>query len=353
HELTDNTNNQKVKLTTINNCGSAALRIHFSAAPSLLHNEDHTRPRKYPFVNMRLADHKMLDTIEGRHSCRICHRSRKFFCYSCYIPVGELENHLPRVELPVHIDIIKHKKEIDGKSTAVHAAVLAPAHVRIYTYPDIPDYREESGVVLIFPSSKSLTVAQLFERNVQLKIEDNYGLPKGHHMGTMLRHRMDEVLHEENTALSGRKYTYDNLPIRRAVFIDSTWNQSRGIYADTRIRGLRTLVLQNRLSQFWRHQRGSPRWYLATIEAIHQFLLEVHVNAWGLNRNYRGLDNLEITEGFHQLAAPLSVSAEDLVDREAPYNGHYDNLLYFFANMYDLIHKYYDHNELISYRRPI
>ncbi|XP_017008653.2 tRNA-uridine aminocarboxypropyltransferase 1 [Drosophila takahashii] len=311
------------------------------------------RARKYPFVNMRISDHSILDTIEGRHNCRLCNRSRKFFCYSCYIPVGELEDLLPRLALPLQIDIIKHKKEIDGKSSAVHAAVLAPEHVRIHTFPDIPDYREETGVVLIFPSATALTVPQLFERNVQLQIGDNYGLPKGHHMGTMLRRRMDEVEIEEHPK-TPKTWTLDNLPIRRAVFIDSTWNQSRGIYADERIRGLRTVVLQNRLSQFWRHQRGSPRWYLATIEAIHQFLLEVHINAWGLNSGYRGLDNLEITEGFHQLAAPLKIDAsiED-VDRLSPYNGQYDNLLFFFANMYDLIHKYYDHNDLISYRRPI
>ncbi|KAH8267713.1 hypothetical protein KR026_004086 [Drosophila bipectinata] len=317
------------------------------------------RPRKYPFEKMRISDHSILDTIEGRHNCRICHRSRKFFCYNCHIPVGDLEQLLPRVLLPIKIDIIKHKKEIDGKSTAVHAAVLAPEHVRIHTFPDIPDYRDEPGVVLIFPSAKALTVPQLFERNVQLQIGDNYGLPHGHHMGTLLRRRMDEIEipGQDQEAPNKRSWDLENLPIRRAVFIDSTWNQSRGIYADERIRGLRTVVLQNRLSQFWRHQRGSPRWYLATIEAIHQFLLEVHVNAWGLNSNYRGLDNLEITEGFHQLAAPLKVQAvegdEDLVSRMSPYNGQYDNLLFFFANMYDLIHKYYDHNDLISYRRPI
>ncbi|EDW14815.1 tRNA-uridine aminocarboxypropyltransferase 1 [Drosophila mojavensis] len=312
------------------------------------------KPRKYPFVNMRIADNSVLDTIEGRHSCRHCNRSRKFFCYNCYVPVGKLVNLLPLVELPLQIDIIKHKKEIDGKSTAAHAAVLAPHNVRIHTYPDIPDYRQEDGVVLIFPSATSLTVPQLFERDVRLNIDDNYGLPKGHHMGTMLRRRMDEIVGETEVTQSPRCYTFGNLPVRRAVFIDSTWNQSRSIYADERVRALRAVVLQNRLSQFWRHQRGSPRWYLATIEAIHQFVLEMHVNAWGLNAAYRGLDNLEITEGFHQLAAPLTVVAPaDCEEPESPYNGQYDNLLYFFANMYDLIHKYYDHNDLISYRRPI
>ncbi|XP_023178022.1 DTW domain-containing protein 1 [Drosophila hydei] len=312
------------------------------------------KPRKYPFVNMRIADNSVLDTIEGRHNCRHCNRSRKFFCYNCYVPVGELANLLPMVQLPLQIDIIKHKKEIDGKSTAAHAAVLAPHNVRIHTYPDIPDYSQEDGVVLIFPSATSLTVPQLFARDVHLNIDDNYGLPKGHHMGTMLRRRMDEIVGEMELEQTSKCYTFGNLPVRRAVFIDSTWNQSRGIYADHRVRALRTVVLQNRLSQFWRHQRGSPRWYLATIEAIHQFLLEMHVNAWGLNASYRGLDNLEITEGFHQLSAPLTVAAPaDCEQLESPYNGQYDNLLYFFANMYDLIHKYYDHNDLISYRRPI
>lgn len=315
-----------------------------------------TRPRKYPFVNMCIADHTILDTIEGRHICTECNRSRKFFCYNCYIPVGNLDEIIPKVQIPVHIDIIKHKKEIDGKSTAIHAAILAKERVRIFTYPDIPDYAQEGdGVVLIFPSSKSLTVPQLFDRKIRLKTEGNYGMPEGHNIGTMLRRRIEEVNEEENTSrnyANQPQWTFEDLPVKRAVFIDSTWNQSRGIYKDPRVRCLKAVILQNRFSQFWRHQRGSPRWYLATIEAIHQFLLEVHVNAWGLNRNYLGLDNLEIGQGFYNTARLVDDETLNLT-REASYNGHYDNLLYFFANMYDLIHKYYDHNELKSYRRPI
>ena len=38
------------------------------------------------------------------------------------------------------VDIIKHPNEVDGKSTAVQAATLAPGHVTIYTYPTIPEY---------------------------------------------------------------------------------------------------------------------------------------------------------------------------------------------------------------------
>ena len=32
-----------------------------------------------------------------------------------------------------------------------------------------------------------------------------------------------------------------SLPVTRAVFIDSTWNQSRGIYKDQRLRGKESL----------------------------------------------------------------------------------------------------------------
>ena len=35
---------------------------------------------------------------------------------------------------------MKHPGEIEGKSTAVHAKLLAPDHVNIHIYPDIPDY---------------------------------------------------------------------------------------------------------------------------------------------------------------------------------------------------------------------
>lgn len=52
---------------------------------------------------------------------------------------------LSLLQLPLKIDIIKHPNEKDGKSTAIHAAILAPAYVSIYTYPDIPNYDDEAG----------------------------------------------------------------------------------------------------------------------------------------------------------------------------------------------------------------
>ena len=46
------------------------------------------------------------------------------------------------------VDIIKHPAEVDGKSTAVHARLLAPDYVTIYTYPNIPHFENKEKVIL-------------------------------------------------------------------------------------------------------------------------------------------------------------------------------------------------------------
>lgn len=254
-------------------------------------------------------------------------------------------------QLPISIDIIKHKNEIDGKSTAAHAAILAPNYVTVYEYPMIPDYSKEDGVVLIFPSHKSTNVHALFSHNVQL---NSCELPKGHNMGTLLKRIAVECRTVDENSLDNDNISYE-LPIKKAVFIDSTWNQSRSIYKDDKISSLRCVVLQNRLSQFWRHQKGSPRWYLATIEAMHQFLIELHINAWGLDENYTGFENLGLNMSAicdkHAGNTMMHTDGVSLVN--PPYNGQYDNLLFFFTHMYKLIHSYYDHNKLKAYKRPI
>lgn len=53
-------------------------------------------------------------------------------------------------QLPVKIDIIKHPHETDGKSTAVHAKLIAPDDVTVYTYPCIPEYENERDYVRFF-----------------------------------------------------------------------------------------------------------------------------------------------------------------------------------------------------------
>ncbi|XP_026466625.1 DTW domain-containing protein 1-like [Ctenocephalides felis] len=290
-----------------------------------------------PFYGMKIDDASILNRLEGRSPCPKCGKSRKYFCYTCYVPVKELEGLIPKLKLPLKIDIIKHKREIDGKSTAIHAAILASNDVQIYTYPDIPNYTEEEKTVLIFPSATSVPISDIFNDNYKKRNPDE-GLQKGYHYGTMLRSPIFETITDKN------QQSMSELPITKAVFIDSTWSQSRGIYQDYRIQKLKCVVLQNRISQFWRYQKGSPRWYLATIEAIHQFLLELHILMWGVSDKYLGLQNLGLGTKLEHY------SKQDVIDN---YTGQYDNLLFFFKHMYDIIHKLYEHDALKSYKRPI
>lgn len=42
---------------------------------------------------------KLLNDIKERTACPKCHKSRKFFCYTCYVPVSVVENIIPKVKV--------------------------------------------------------------------------------------------------------------------------------------------------------------------------------------------------------------------------------------------------------------
>lgn len=52
-----------------------------------------------PFKNLIIADNDFLNQIKERSPCSKCRKSRKFFCYTCYIPVDKLDGLLPNVEV--------------------------------------------------------------------------------------------------------------------------------------------------------------------------------------------------------------------------------------------------------------
>lgn len=237
-----------------------------------------------------------------------------------------------------------------GKSTSPHATILAPDDATIYIYPDIPDYSKEEGeVVLVFPASKSVSISSLFKGN-KIDYKENHGLTPGYTIPTLLTRNLNEVIDQERSGSdqTTKKYTLDNLPFKRVVFIDSTWKQCRGIYKDPRVSSLKSCVIQNRVTKFWRHQKGSPIWYLSTIEAIHSFLLEFHINAWGISKKYyeTSLADLQLDAGFIQPSQIIEDEGKDAEldegkDAESlctPYSGQYDNLLFYFAFLHTLIH---------------
>lgn len=244
-----------------------------------------------PFSHLHLHSFSPLTALQGRSKCSQCNASRKFFCYTCFTPVKELEGKLPEIELPVQIDIIKHPLELDGKSTAIHALVLAPKQVNLFTYPCIPEYEDSSKVLLVYPSENSRTLQKVLDdarkrnKDAKSKLEEN-----GDSSNTPPAKR---IRMESNVSL----------PFERVIFIDSTWSQSKKIFYDERLKDLPCVILPEKKTYFWRTQ-DKDDYYLATIEAIYYFLVELHT-----------------------------------LSSDTPYRGHLDNLMYFFVYMYQMVKK--------------
>ncbi|XP_067942275.1 tRNA-uridine aminocarboxypropyltransferase 1-like [Watersipora subatra] len=238
------------------------------------------------FAQLKMADATVLDAAEEKVDCSNCGRRRRYFCYACRNYVNGLEKVMPTVKLPIKIIIIKHRQELDSKSTAIHAALLAPDDCQIYTFPNIPACHPEKDLV-IFPSKDSMTVDEWAKRVAVAKLAADVTISK---QGYAAGH-------------SGH-----------VIFIDSTWNQIHPIINSPQLSALPKIALKNYETQFWR-PNGSRRdaSCLATIEAVYYFLREYH-------SIYLGLE----------------------------YKGEYDNLLMIFKYMYLKIRDYHDGGDYLK-----
>jgi hypothetical protein len=52
-----------------------------------------------PFKDLKMENWMMLEDINERQLCTTCKKSRKYFCYNCYIPVQSLQGHVPKVKV--------------------------------------------------------------------------------------------------------------------------------------------------------------------------------------------------------------------------------------------------------------
>ncbi|XP_020833891.1 tRNA-uridine aminocarboxypropyltransferase 1 isoform X1 [Phascolarctos cinereus] len=260
--------------------------------------------KEEPLQNLCLASQEVLQKAQqsGRAKCLKCGGSRMFYCYTCYVPVETVPiEQIPVVKLPLKIDIIKHPHETDGKSTAAHAKLLAPEDVNLYTYPCIPEYEERKHeIVLVFPGPNSVSVEDI-SLHLHKHIPSNALDSNKNDSSDKLPNKRQKMEVEENgDAEDGNKR--DGNLLKKVVFIDSTWNQTHKIITDERLQGLLQVELKTRKTCFWRHQKGKPDTFLSTIEAIYYFLVDYHT----------------------------AVLKEK-------YKGQYDNLMFFYSFMYQLI----------------
>lgn len=57
------------------------------------------REHRNPFQYMKMDDNSFLNDVDGRSPCPKCFKSRKFFCYTCYVPTKSVGPLLPVVKV--------------------------------------------------------------------------------------------------------------------------------------------------------------------------------------------------------------------------------------------------------------
>nr|XP_036878061.1 tRNA-uridine aminocarboxypropyltransferase 1 isoform X2 [Manis javanica] len=149
-------------------------------------------------------------------------------------------------------------------------------------------------VALVFPGPKSVSVKDI-SFHLQKRIQNNVRCKTDDPDKPSIKRKKTE---ERDLNDSKCKDT----TLKKIIFIDSTWNQTNKIFTDERLQGLLQVELKTRKTCFWRHQKGKPDTFLSTIEAIYYFLVDYHT---------------------------------DILKEK--YKGQYDNLLFFYSFMYQLI----------------
>ncbi|KFH62761.1 hypothetical protein MVEG_11287 [Podila verticillata NRRL 6337] len=259
------------------------------------------RPHTFssPFADFQITDTSILDRVPKAH-CPKCHRNSRYFCYKCLDLVGDFpEGSVPQLKLPIHLDIIKHEQERDGKSTALHAGVLAPRDVTVYEWNQMPQYENVDRLLLLFPSEGAKQLSEI-----------------------------------------------DPASFDKLVVIDGTWDQAKKMSKSSTLARMKRVTIAPHETLFWRYQRKASD-HLATVEAMYYFLREYH-------ETYLTTPPPSITTSSPEARAErsstptstatvVSPHAETLGPnyRYGPYDGQFDDMLWFYKYFYELIQHTY------------
>ncbi|NWI89595.1 DTWD1 protein, partial [Pitta sordida] len=194
-----------------------------------------------PLKKLQLASQEVLEKAKksGRSKCPRCRSSRMFYCYTCFVPVETVPTkEIPTVKLPLKIDIIKHPNETDGKSTAVHAKLLAPDDVTIYKYPCIPEYEEKRHeIALVFPGPNSVSVKDIAFHLQKSTNKGVYSSDDDCSKEPVFKQAKIEAKEEKKPDECISSNRNEGTRLKKIIFIDSTWNQTNKIITDERLQG--------------------------------------------------------------------------------------------------------------------
>ncbi|CBZ55523.1 conserved hypothetical protein [Neospora caninum Liverpool] len=197
-----------------------------------------------------------------RHICEGCGRSRSFWCGSCHRAVGspEARARIPRLQLPFPFHIVRHPKEKASKSSAVPLAILAPDHVHIHMFPDLP--------ASLFPVDSGATPSELGR--------------VGQREPPARAARRLHVLLPDDDATPIDQVNWDD--VEGCVLLDCTWFQVPGLRRHPGIAPLPKIALPSHSSIFWRQHKRNEACFLSTAECVYHVLVAFHEAVAGRKR---------------------------------------------------------------------
>lgn len=238
--------------------------------------------------------HRLREPKE-RTACPTCHKRRLLYCYDC-LTVLHPECHPAPLALPINVHVILHPGELRGKSTSLPASTISP-DLHILEYPTVPEGLDPATTLVLYPSAESV--------------------------------ELDEIDHLEN--------------YKDVMFVDSTWQQSKGIARDERITKFKHVRIKSQVSLFWRFQNNDPS-YLATVEAIYYFLREytVQLSKAKLIAAEKKDDDVVAVVVAEKQEGGGGDSAAASDDDSAHYHGEVDDLLFYYINQYIQVQQRYN-----------
>jgi hypothetical protein len=147
NEIGDGSHNDNINSSSNSKSKSKTGRKHGENKPWDNIEDSYSAAAERLFSSLRLAPFAPLESVQARGRCPVCKASRKRFCYDCFVTVDCPPNALPHVKLPLKLDVVKDIRETNGKATSIHARMLAPDDVTIYTPDTMPAYTDEDQAV--------------------------------------------------------------------------------------------------------------------------------------------------------------------------------------------------------------
>ena len=207
-------------------------------------------------------------------------------------------SYLPEIEkLPIKIDIIRHGQELLSVCSSVHACVICPNDVKMYEYPNIPDYNDISYNI------NNSNTNSVDENNVDCT--------------TLANENVYLLYPSENSVYLDELSIEEISQISKLIVIESKWHGNGMIYNDKRLKNVKHCKIRNHETLYWRYQEYGNE-YLSTIEAIYYSIVDVWINKYKCKN--------------------INKNTNKNTDDEC-YQGQFDDLLLLFAHNHSRIRK--------------